>query len=319
MPGATTPDSGTTTRYPMSRSSESRLKPQSSLILSNTQPLDPFDAHNHISSKKNTKKMSATMAPVSKKRLNGSKKNTLTSIPRRLKSLETQFSEAQQQQYRNIDQIMREMPLQYVHSVPQLKKYAVERACHSLCIPAVNKIRGLLRLALRRWRMVVVQLAVEQRNEPPLEPDDRQIGFLVLLERLNTLVMKQCRKYFKVWHFKCSSKFDRIRTKRFNDSAYIIQYWFSQRLILRRQPFKDAIGIFLMCLHRRKAIYHMISFEHRRRAAVQKIRRGVANRRRYYFAARIIQRIVRWVLIYREMKFRLTRKIYGECDAQRFV
>lgn len=141
--------------------------------------------------------------------------------------------------------------------------------------------------------------------------NDKQIGFLVIAKQLNSLVLKQCKRYFKIWSFQFGSKYDDIRDKEFNDSAYLIQHWFAQRMILRRQPFKDALGVFRMCLHRRQAIYYMISFEHKRKRAVEKIRRGIANRRRYYFAARIIQRIVRFVLIYREMKYRLTRKING--------
>jgi hypothetical protein len=302
-------------RYPTSRSSESRRNPSSSSSSS---------AHLSMSrSHHGGEHEHEHFAELNRQTLHDLPATTHKLIPKKLKSLASQFSGEQQylqqtqradrlRTRRDMDQIVQDMPLKYVFSVPQLRRQALERACHSLCLPATCKVKGLLALALKQWRLVDEQMVLRLRNEQlNMNLNDKQVGFLIIAKQLNTLVLKELKKYFKIWNFKFSSKYDSIRTKRFNDSAYLIQYWFKQRRVLRRQPFQDVIGIFKMCLHRRQAIYHMITFEQKRKKAVEKIRRGVANRRRYYFAARIIQRIMRFVLIYREMKFRLTRKIYG--------
>ena len=287
-------------RYPVSRSSESLKKP----TLSN------FNESEH-----------EQFSRLNKKTLKHLPKTKAKDIPKRLKSLENQFLGEQKylQQSQvldnlktmsDIEQFVNDMPLEYAYSVPQLRHYALQRACNSLSLPAKNKVKRLLTMAMKRWKHFDEQMLIKLREEQlNMKLNDKQVGFLIIAKQLNTLVMKQLKKYFKVWDFQYASKHDGIRNKRFNDSAYLIQYWYNQRLVLRRQPFKDPIGIFKMCLHRRHAIYQMITFEQKRKKAVEKIRRGVANRRRYYFAARIIQRIMRFVLIYREMKFRLTRSI----------
>lgn len=307
LPGALDMGAGSTGRYPMSRSSDSNMKPGHS---QHPLPREVEGGHEQFDQ-------------LNRKALKQLPNTATKNIPKRLKSLENQFNNEHQfltqsqrmdnlKTMHDIEQFVNEMPLKYLYSVPKLRKYAIERACTSLCIPAKNKVHRLLVMALKTWKEFSAAITLKLREEQVnMKLNDKQIGFLVIAKQLNTLVLKQFKKYFKMWSFKYSAKFDRIRTKRFNDSAYLLQHWFNQRMILRRQPFKDAVGIFRMCLHRRKAIYHMITFEHRRKKAVEKIRRGVANRRRYYFAARIIQRIIRFVLIYREMKYRLTRKIYG--------
>ena len=80
-------------------------------------------------------------------------------------------------------------------------------------------------------------------------------------------------------------------------------------MILIKQPYRDFLYVVQMCLHRRRAIRYFIEVERSRRKALNKMRMGVAIRRRFHFAARCIQRIMRFLLLYRKTKFKLTRQV----------
>ena len=71
--------------------------------------------------------------------------------------------------------------------------------------------------------------------------------------------------------------------------------------IITKYPWQRLASAIEYCLHRRRAIRHVIRYEQYRQKGIEKIRKGIALRRRVHFAARIIQRIFRWRLLHHKM------------------
>jgi hypothetical protein len=201
------------------------------------------------------------------------------------------------------ERYVNKMPLEYLYSKPELRHFAVERCCQVFFRLAQKRAALLEAQALRRWKRFEPEPVVQAQLS------EKQIGFLSIAKRFDTLIKKHLRRYFRQWAFTYCTKFDNIRLKAFNDAAYLIQDWYTNMKIIRKQPFRDFVQAIRMCLHRRRAIHYALKMEQLRRQALNKMRRGIATRRRYHFAARTIQRIMRWLMFYRQTKFRLVRSI----------
>jgi hypothetical protein len=207
---------------------------------------------------------------------------------------------------KNAERMVIKLPLQYLNSKANLRHYALERACKLLMIPAKYKLQQIYIYVIRKWK----DFDKHATGEMELM-NEMQVGFIVISKILCDLLIKHIRYFFKQWAFKCVSKYDAIRNKKYNNAAYLIQHWYKQMRVIKKQPFRDFISTIQMCLHRRRAIKYTLQYEHKRRKALNKMRKGIATRRRYHFAARAIQRIYRWVMLLRWTRYRLTRSIHA--------
>ena len=99
--------------------------------------------------------------------------------------------------------------------------------------------------------------------------------------------------------------------------AIIIQTWWRDIRVTSKNPFKWLFQAVQICLHRRRAIKHMIEFERARRNGIMKMVRAVIKKRRTFFAARSIMLPYLWFKLYRQMQYRLTR-LYNVRILQRF-
>jgi hypothetical protein len=235
-------------------------------------------------------------------------------VPFKLQSLDKAFQGVQKSRLNEmafertkalseVESYINQMPLSYVFSKPELRLYALKRACEQFAHLAQHKMKQFLFLSFSKWKKIPKQKVDLSKL------DEKQFGFLVISQRLNSLLLRQLKRYFSLWSFCYSKKFDSIRSKQFNDSTFLIQDWYRKTKILKKQPFRNLNSVIKMCLYRRRAIYYSIQMEHIRRKGLNKIRKGIATRRRYYYAARTIQRIIRWIYLYRHTSYRLIRQI----------
>lgn len=144
-----------------------------------------------------------------------------------------------------------------------------------------------------------------------LAANERRIGYLIISKRLAIVVEKLLRVNFMYWANFYATRYKKAvdRLSRPIAAAIEIQRWYRNIVIASRISYKNLTMAIQMCLHRRKAIKHMIKFEMTRRMALAKIHKGIINRRRYHFGCRGAQRIYRWTLLFRKTSFRLTRII----------
>jgi hypothetical protein len=213
-----------------------------------------------------------------------------------------------------VENYISQMPLQYVFSKPELRPYALKKSCQIIFQLAKKKLFHSLYLFFHKWKKFPRKflLDVSKLNE-------KQFGILIISKLFDLILKKQLKYYFALWSFSYSSKFDQIRCKQYNDSAYLIQDWYRKIKIIKKQPFRSNLNsIIRMCLYRRRAIYFTIQMEYKRNKALNKIRSGIASRRRYYYASRTIQRIIRWIFLYRHTSYRLIRQISAR-DLQRWL
>jgi hypothetical protein len=203
---------------------------------------------------------------------------------------------ARAQLFNDAESMVEHLPLKYLYSKPELRHYAIRRAAKQLIKPALASLRIIYGEVFRRW------WAPKCDNL-----NDRQVGFLVISKALTTLLESAIRKKFKYWATIYSSRYKAILGKRPTMAAIVVQRWYRHLRIIQSQPFRNLAEAIHICLHRRRAIKRSIEFERSRRQALDKIRRGVALRRRIYFAARSIQRIYRFIMLLRRSRWRLTR------------
>jgi len=147
------------------------------------------------------------------------------------------------------------------------------------------------------------------KSSPVRELDDRQVKLLVIAKCLSNLLEKCMRIKFRWWAFVCADRFKDARLKYLDDAASDIQRWWSQVRITHRKPWQTLAAAIQMCLHRRRAIRHIVSFESAREKSLNKIRKGIAARRRMFLAGRSVQRIFRWNLLRMQTAYRLIRVI----------
>jgi hypothetical protein len=230
-------------------------------------------------------------------------------IPRRLHSIDDRLSIQQQQIKRDVnivrlqlmqkgDQYVHDLPLQYLYTRPELRQYALERCMVIFQKLVVARRRNMLRRGFGYWK-----------NPPVVKLDDKQIGFLVIAKALSLLLEGRMKKVFRHWAILYALRYNHVRKTIVTDAAIQIQRWWKQKRHLTVVGYRRMTEAIHICLHRRRAMKHFVRFETVRRQALIKIIKGIVHRRRVHFAARSIQRVWRWVLLYSKMKFKLTRAI----------
>jgi len=97
----------------------------------------------------------------------------------------------------------------------------------------------------------------------------------------------------------------------YRDAVLRIQRWYRDVKVTMRKAFRTLVSAMDMCLQRRYAINHAVKYEMYRRGAMEKMRKGIAQRRRWYFGVRATGRTYRWMLLYRKTRWRLTRQHFA--------
>lgn len=223
----------------------------------------------------------------------------LTSHLTRMKMSSSQDEKKTRKQIiHNAESMIADLPLAYVYSKPEFRRYALEKAYRALTLPAVVSLHRILFYAFHRWRTPVMVVM-----------DDRQVGFMVIAKALTSLLDLAIRRKFIFWAICYASRYRKYRGRVPNQAAVVIQKWFRHLQIVQKEPFRRLTHAVQMCLHRRRAIKHTLEFEHYRRQALDKVKKAICFRRRQYFAARSIQRVFRWVKLLRRACWKNIRSI----------
>ncbi len=199
----------------------------------------------------------------------------------------------------NAESIINEMPLSYLISKEELRSFAFERACKIIAALAKKSILSNLKKAFKIWV-----------KPPEIKLNDKQVGFLVIAARLEKWLKRLYVKFFMHWAKCYATKFNEERKKLFLESALKIQSWWKLVTMNTRKAWLQLIQAMEMCMQRRRAINHALKFENSRTYALEKMRKGIASRRRWFFGARSIKRVRQWVLLYRQTRWRLIRQHY---------
>ena len=203
----------------------------------------------------------------------------------------------------NVDNMLTNMPLKYMYSKPNLRSYAIERAINIIIQPMQRNIR----LALYNGMMKFKEFQKTSKREF-LMPYERQVGMMVILKTFSNALERMLCIAFNHWAMLYASRHDKIKIAERNEAAKKIQNWYRHLRIISSTAWQKLTSVMHMCVQRRRAIRYIVQFEMKRLKALEKIRKGIATRRRYYFLARRIQRRYRWVLKFRRVRRKLKRK-----------
>lgn len=209
------------------------------------------------------------------------------------------------------EHLISRMPLAYLAAKPELYPYAMEKACTILLKPGLVKIHQDLAFAIAKWKRFDPDVQVKGNL------DEKQFGFIVIVKVFSHALRRHVDSRFQQWARLHCTRYNPERLRKYHAAARKLQGWIRRNRQRVRQPYKNLLEAVQKCVHRRRAIKFSVEFERARRRAYRKMRKGVANRRRVYFAARIIQRIFRWVRLYRYIKWRNTRS-YNARKLQRW-
>ena len=222
-----------------------------------------------------------------------------------------------------INKILIHLPLSYLFSKPELRQYSYERAFGSFTKLCRIKIRATYKDVWRTWKSykpvvqketVVVEESLEMK---PQFTSEKKFGIMVIAALFTEIVKKLLKRKLLHWAKCYSSKYNPKAAGLAICAATEIQQWYRKIKRTRNKQFRLWANAVQVCLHRRKSMKYTIRFELLRRQAAEKLKNGVAYRRRYFFAVRVIQRHYRWLLLYRKTKYRLIRVINAR-KIQRF-
>jgi hypothetical protein len=90
----------------------------------------------------------------------------------------------------NAESIIGQMPLAYLASKPELRHFAVERACRILVRPAVTSLTLVLQKAFKQWHKPAIVIM-----------NDTQVGFMVIAKCLEKLLLTAQRRKFLKWAY----------------------------------------------------------------------------------------------------------------------
>ena len=192
--------------------------------------------------------------------------------------------------------VVESFPLAYLYSKPELRSYALELAVTRLIKPAQVGMQNTLRSAFSHWRAPKEQ-----------KLDDLQVGFLVIAKRFERMWQRYFHSFFSHWAHCYSSRFDMERYLMYADAAETIQDWYRNMKKRTRASYVNLHKAIQLCLQRRYAIRYTMRVELARRHAIEKMRKGIALRRRWHLAARGEQRQWKWLLLFRKTRWRLIR------------
>jgi hypothetical protein len=198
------------------------------------------------------------------------------------------------------------LPLQYLFSKDELRRYALEQVYIRLLILARVREMDLLTSSFRIWK-----------TPREIQCNDRQIGMIVIAQAFQQLLDRTVKRAFVHWAIFFATRHNKLRQMVMNEAALDIQEWWKRKRRERSEAFKLLVHAVKVCIQRRKAIKFMLRYEIWVRKSVIKITKGIVHRRRTHRAARSIQRVWRWVKWYRRVMWKFTR-LHAVCVLQRF-
>jgi len=133
------------------------------------------------------------------------------------------------------ENVISKMPLTYLYSKPELRAYAVEKACVLLLKPAAVKIKMEHRFSLSRafniWKS-------PDKYETLTPVNDRRVKLIVMAKVLLDILLAVVRKKFDIWAFNCSDRFKEKRVQVTMQTCYY--YNFDVVLILEINSFEQS-------------------------------------------------------------------------------
>jgi len=205
-------------------------------------------------------------------------------------------SRTRQRVIRTANHMVQGLPLPYLYSKPELRHYALEQVFVRLLLLARLREQDMLGRAFAVWRV-----------PPEIHCDDRQIGFIVISQAFQQLLDKMIKRAFRHWAIFYATRYNKMRLAVMHEAAWDIQQWYRHMKRQRSESFKRLLHAVKICIQRRKAIKAMLRYEIWTRKALIKITRGIVHRRRRHLAARSIQRVYRWTMLYRRVMWKMTR------------
>jgi hypothetical protein len=199
------------------------------------------------------------------------------------------------------EHLIHNMPLVYMVQKPELYAYAVEKACLMLIKPGFVKIHQDKIHAFNLWK------AFNPEIQSKGHLNEKQFCFMVIAKVFSQALKRHVNERFQTWARLTCTRYNPERLRRYHNAARKLQLWLQRMTQRVRQPYKTLLEAVQKCVHRRRAIKFTVEFERARRRAYRKMRKGVASRRRVHFAARIIQRIFRWMRLFRYIRWRNAR------------
>ena len=194
------------------------------------------------------------------------------------------------------ERMVRAMPAEYLRSKAELRVYLLARACELLLRPLLRRYTAMLSRAFRTWR-----------TPPVIQLNEKQFGLLVISKALLNLLDRCTQRAFTHWARLCSSRLNPRPVDASTAAALTLQRWYRFRRSRLRQVLSSWETLAQEGLRRHRLRQRFLLLERRRFQALQKMRMGIAFRRRFYLACRTIQRGWRWVRRWRRVRRRLRR------------
>jgi len=188
------------------------------------------------------------------------------------------------------------LPLAYLYGKPELRRYALEHVAHRLRRLAVARAHDALVHAFRTWR-----------TPPAVRCDDRQVGLLVLAQAFQQMLDRATARAFRHWAIFYASRHNALRASVMDEAARDIQRWYRWQKQRTRDSYQRLVNALSVAVQRRRAIKYTVQMEIWARKAQLKIVRGIVHRRRRHLAARSIQRVYRWTVLYRRVMWKIIR------------
>ena len=200
-------------------------------------------------------------------------------------------------------------------------EYALERVLQRLLKLHRIKVRNTVKDVFLQWNRYIstrppTAAVVNHDNDHDFTfrhnlSSEKKFGIMVLASCFTDNAKKLLKRKFDQWSHLYCSKFNPHAAHVLNLAAADIQNWYIKIKRTKNKEYQLWTNAVQVCMHRRSAIKYIVRFEYARRQALQKLRVGIACRRRYFFACRVIQRHYRWLLLYRRTKYRLIRVVYA--------
>jgi len=238
----------------------------------------------------------------------------------RTKNISKQFADqkhdenlARLKNFEVVQKMLVHLPLQYLYSKLELRRYALERAANRFVKLHRVKVKNTYRDVFNRWKQVERKKEAEDHHEfeltTPHVSFEKKFGIMVLAAAFTELGKKLLLKKFHHW-MKCyCSKYNSGSGLTNAVAATEIQRWIRHLKVVKSGNFRKWTDAVQVCMHRRKSIKYVVKFELIRRVALAKLKTGVTTKRRFFYAARALQRQYRWLLLFRKVKYRLIRVI----------
>lgn len=230
-----------------------------------------------------------SLPSISKRTPKSGRKNTGVSSPNKRAS-----SESRNHVIHTAEGMIKQMPISYLKSKPELKKYVCEIGCERIFTCLDSLYARIIAKAFHQWKTpLVVQI------------NEKQFGIIVICKVFVNIVDHILQRHFQRWALLYSSKYNPTPQTAAIIAVIQIQRWYRYCISESRRLRKAWYNAVKVLSQRNIAIKHFLSFEKLRVKSLQKIRLGVSFRRRYYLGGRTIQRVWRW----NKRRIRVTRRL----------